>query len=167
VTDEIVTPSQTIGPLYGFSLIFAGCEYAVDPESPDALRLEGRLFDGEGPLAYPDGLVEVWQGEQWARSRTDEEGRFRFVVRKPSPTPLPDGRLQAPHLNVLVFARGLLRSPQTRMYFPDEGEANAADPVLELVPAERRATLLAHAEDGGLRFDLHLQGEHETVFFDV
>jgi len=161
------TPSQTSGPLYGYALIFEGAENAVDPSSSGAIPLEGRVFDGEGPLAYPDCFLEVWQGEQWARGRTDEEGRFRFVVRKPEPTPTPDGDPQAPHLNVTVFSRGLLKQCPTRLYFPDEEEANATDPALRLVPEDRRHTLLAREEDGVLRFDIHLQGEQETVFFAV
>jgi protocatechuate 3,4-dioxygenase alpha subunit len=145
--------------------MFEDSQSAVDPESADAIRLEGRVYDGHGPLAYPDCLLEVWQGEQFARSRTDEEGRFRFVVRKPDALEAPDGTQLAPHLNVSVFARGLLKQAQTRMYFPDEA-ANATDPVLELVPEGDRHTLIAREEDGVLRFDIHLQGEQETVFFD-
>lgn len=161
----VPTPSQTSGPLWGFALMFEDSQSAVDPESADAIRLEGRVYDGHGPLAYPDCLLEVWQGEQFARSRTDEEGRFRFVVRKPDALEAPDGTQLAPHLNVSVFARGLLKQAQTRMYFPDEA-ANATDPVLELVPEGDRHTLIAREEDGVLRFDIHLQGEQETVFFD-
>jgi protocatechuate 3,4-dioxygenase, alpha subunit len=164
---SVPTPSQTSGPLWGFALIFEGSAHAVDPASEGATSLEGRVFDGEGPLVWPDCFLEVWQGEQWARTRTDEGGRFRFVVRKPEPTPTPEGDPQAPHLNAAVFARGLLKPCATRIYFPDEGEANAADPVLQLVPAGRRHTLVAREEDGVLRFDVHLQGEQETVFFAV
>jgi protocatechuate 3,4-dioxygenase alpha subunit len=80
---------------------------------------------------------------------------------------MPDGRLQAPHIVVGVFARGLLKRLATRMYFPDEEEANAADPVLAELGAEERATLVAVAEDGGLRFDIRLQGEGQTTFFAV
>ena len=145
--------------------MFEDSENAVDPDSPGALRLEGRVFDGNGALAYPDCLLEVWQGELFARARTDEEGRFGLVVRKPAALSAPDGTRLAPHLNVSVFARGLLKQAQTRMYFPDE-EANASDPVLQLVPEEDRDTLVAREEDGVLRFDIHLQGEQETVFFD-
>ena len=167
MADTLVpTPSQTSGPLWGFALMFEDSQNAVDADSPGALRLEGRVFDGNRPLAYPDCLLEVWQGEQFARSRTDEEGRFRLVVRKPEPLSAPDGAVLAPHLNVSVFARGLLKQAQTRLYFPDEEEANASDPVLELVPEEDRNTLIAREENGVLRFDIHLQGEQETVFFD-
>jgi protocatechuate 3,4-dioxygenase, alpha subunit len=164
---RVPTPSQTSGPLWGFALIFDGSAEVVDPDDDGAIPLEGSVFDGNGPLAWPDCFLEVWQGEQWARTRTDEEGRFRFVVRKPGPTPSPDGGPQAPHLNVTVFARGLLKPCSTRIYFPDEEEANAEDPVLQLVPAERRHTLVAYEADGVLRFDVYLQGEQETVFFAV
>jgi protocatechuate 3,4-dioxygenase alpha subunit len=163
---ELPSPSQTIGPLYGFALMFEGSEHLVEPRSPGAIRLEGTLHDGNGPLAYPDGMLEVWHGDLWARSRTDEHGVFRFVVVKPEAATLPTGEPQAPHLNVTVFSRGLLKPAQTRMYFQDE-EANARDPVLRLVPAEDRHTLIATTDGDGLRFDIHLQGERETVFFDV
>jgi protocatechuate 3,4-dioxygenase alpha subunit len=162
----VPTPSQTSGPLWGFALMFDGSENAVEPGSPGALRLEGRVFDGNGPLAHPDCLLEIWQGDLFARSRTDAEGRFRVTVRKPEALVAADGTRLAPHLHVSVFARGLLKQAQTRLYFPDEEEANAADPVLDLVPAEDRHTLIAREEDGALRFDIHLQGEQETVFFD-
>jgi protocatechuate 3,4-dioxygenase alpha subunit len=153
--------------MYGFALIFEGSELALDEASPEAVPIEGRILDGDGePVAYPDALIEVWRGEQWARSRTDADGRYRVVVSKPDAAELPGIGVEAPYLNVSVFARGLLRAANTRLYFPDEAEANAADPVLELVPAERRHTLVAEQNDGGLRFDIRLQGDDETVFFE-
>jgi protocatechuate 3,4-dioxygenase alpha subunit len=154
------TPSQTVGPFFGFAMPFAGDHSAVAADALGALRIEGQLLDGAGE-PVPDGLLEAWHGDQFARSRTDPEGLFHFVVRKPAPG--PDG--QAPHLEVTVFARGLLRHLPTRLYFPDEALANAADPVLERVPAERRHTLVARDDAGVLRFDVRLQGEDETVFF--
>jgi protocatechuate 3,4-dioxygenase alpha subunit len=154
------TPSQTAGPFFGFAMPFAGDHLAVPADAPGAVRVEGQLLDGAGE-PVPDGLLEAWQGDQFARSGTDPEGLFHFVVRKPAPG--PDG--QAPHLEVTVFARGLLRHLPTRMYFPDEGEANAADPTLQRVPEERRHTLVARDDAGVLRFDVRLQGEDETVFF--
>jgi protocatechuate 3,4-dioxygenase alpha subunit len=154
------TPSQTVGPFFGFAMPFPGGENSA----PEGLRIEGQLIDGAGE-PVPDGLVEVWHGEQFARCRTDPEGLFHFVVRKPPPSSGPDGRTQAPHLEVNVFARGLMRHLPTRMYFPDEAAANAADPALELA-GERRDTLVARQEDGALRFDIRLQGEGETVFFE-
>jgi protocatechuate 3,4-dioxygenase alpha subunit len=163
------TPSQTAGPLWGFALMFHGCEHAVDPSDPDAIRVEGMIVDGaDEPFGYPDSFVEVWQGEQFARARTDEQGRYSVTVAKPGPVSLSDGRLQAPHLNVSVFGRGLLKQAQTRLYFPDEAAANESDPVLQLVDPDRRSSLIARADGGGLRFDIMLQGdrETETVFFD-
>lgn len=161
----VPSPSQTMGPLYGFSLMFEGSDEAVAPDSPGAVRIEGLILDGDGvPLAWPEGYIEVWEGDQMARSRTDETGRYRVVVRKPAPTPTAEGVL-APYLNVAVFARGLLKQVLTRIYFPDEQDANATDPVLELVPAEDRALLVAVADGEALRFDIHLQGERETPFF--
>ncbi len=156
------TPSQTVGPFFSFALPFPDGASAADPGVPGALRIEGQLLDGAGE-PVPDGLLEAWSGQQFARCGTDPEGLFHFLVRRPAPG--PNG--QAPHLDVTVFARGLLRHLVTRVYFPDEGPANAADPVLQLVDPDRRHTLIARAEDGALRFDVRLQGEEETVFFAV
>jgi protocatechuate 3,4-dioxygenase alpha subunit len=154
-----------MGPLYGYALMFEGSHEAVAPDSPGAVRIEGLILDGDGvPLAWPEGYIEVWEGEQMARGRTDDTGRYSVVVRKPAPTATPDGEL-APHLNVAVFARGLLKQVVTRIYFPDEEAANAADRVLELVPPEDRELLVAVPEGDVLRFDIHLQGERETPFF--
>jgi protocatechuate 3,4-dioxygenase alpha subunit len=114
-------------------------------------------------------MVEIWQADAegryrgdfgWGRSGTDEEGRFAFTTVKPGAV---DG--QAPHLVVLVFARGLLKPVLTRMYFPDEAEANERDAVLGSVPEEQRATLVAQARDDALEFDVHLQGDRQTAFF--
>ena len=104
----------------------------------------------------------------FGRCATDAEGRFEFVTVKPGPVPGPDDRLQAPHIDVSVFARGLLNRLVTRIYFPDEAEANAGDPVLALIEDEaERQTLIAGQEDGALRFDIRLQGEGETAFFAI
>ena len=156
------TPSQTVGPFFGFALPFANDQHAVDAGAPGAVRIEGQLLDGAGQ-PVPDGLLEAWQGEQFARSGTDREGVFHFLVRKPDAGP----HGQAPHLYVTLFARGLLRHLTTRLYSPDEERANAADPVLGLVDADRRATLVARDDGGVLRWDVHLQGEEETVFFAI
>src|SRR5438876_7160924 len=162
-----LTPSQTGGPFFGVGLPFEKGEQLVTPGSAGAIRLEGQVLDGNGE-PVPDALVEIWQpGTGFGRARTDSEGAFSFTTAKPSATPAPDGRLQAPHLNVTVFARGLLRHLVTRMYFPDEAAANIADPVLNLVEPDRRPTLLARDDGGVLRFDIHLQGERETVFFVI
>jgi protocatechuate 3,4-dioxygenase alpha subunit len=160
------TPSQTVGPFFGFALPFEAGPETVDAGAPGALRIEGRLLDGDG-LPVPDGLLELWQGDQFARCRTDAEGGFQFTVRKPETVPEPEGQRQAPHFNVNVFARGLLKHLLTRVYFPDEEAANAADPVLRLVEEDLRRTLVARDGGGVMRFDVHLQGEEETVFFAV
>ena len=154
------TPSQTVGPFFGFALPYPGDHRLVAPDSPGALRVEGQVLDGDG-APVPDALVEMWQGKLFGRCGTDAEGAFRFIVAKPR-----EGPGQAAHLNVTVFARGLLRHLATRMYFPDEPEANLADPVLALVSdPDARETLIARDDGGVLRFDIRLQGERETVFF--
>jgi protocatechuate 3,4-dioxygenase alpha subunit len=163
---HIPTPSQTVGPFFGFALPFAGGGDAVPHATADALRIEGQVLDGAGePVA--DSLVEVSQGELFARSRTDGEGAFHFTVRKPAALRLSDGRMRAPHLNVTVFARGLLRHLATFIYFPEEVAANQADPVLQLLEPAPRETLIAHRDGEILRFDIRLQGENETAFFVI
>ena len=161
---RIPTPSQTVGPFFGFALPFHADAEAVNPGSPGAVRIEGQVLDGAGE-AVPDALIEVWHGDQFARCRTDAEGAFHFTVRKPPPVRGTDGGENAPHLMVTVFARGLLRQLSTRVYFPDEEEANRADPVLDLVDPKYRHTLIASQDGGVLNFDIRLQGENETVFF--
>lgn len=123
------------------------------------MRIEGQVFDGANHVVR-DALLEAWQDDQFARCRTDEEGAFHLTVRKPQAA-----KGEAPFLNVMVFARGLLRHLPTRMYFPDEQHANAGDRVLNRVGAARRHTLVAHSDGDVLHFDVHLQGESETVFF--
>ena len=157
------TPSQTVGPYYAIGLSRRSENELVPPSDPAAVTLSGRLLDGEGdPI---DGMIEVWDAvsARWGRSGTDAEGRFSFVVAKPS----GGAEGQAPRLDVHVFARGLLKHQLTRIYFPDEAEANAADPVLSSLPEEERQTLVAEAEEGALRFDIRMQGERATVFFAV
>jgi protocatechuate 3,4-dioxygenase alpha subunit len=158
---RIPTPSQTVGPFFGIGLPFPGDSDAV-PLSQGAIRIEGQLLDGKGePVS--DGLIEVWGAEQFARCRTDSEGAFHFTVIKPGLESDED----APHLNVTVFARGLLRHLATRMYFPGEGAANAKDRVLGRIDSDRRETLIAQTDGSVLRFDIRLQGESETVFFQL
>jgi len=137
------TPSQTVGPYYEIGLCRRSEKELVPPGEPGALRLTGQLLDGD-EVPVRDGVIEVWDAEnrRWGRCGTDADGRFSFLV----------GR--ARHLEVYVFARGLLRHQLTRIYFPDA--ANGAPP-----------TLVAEQEDGGLRFDIRLQGERQTVFFAV
>lgn len=167
------TPSQTIGPFFNFALPFDSGPYVVPDGTPGAIRVVGRVTDGAGE-PVPDALIETWQADAdgrfggspdfrgYGRCPTDEDGEFFFLTVKPGQVA---GR--APHIDVILFARGLLLNLVTRIYFPDEEAANAADPVLAAVDPERRATLVAHKDGDTLRFDIRLQGEHETVFFDV
>ncbi|MFG3340773.1 protocatechuate 3,4-dioxygenase subunit alpha [Glycomyces sp. NPDC048151] len=165
-----LTPSQTVGPFFGFALPYEGDATIVDGGD---LRVHGSVFDGDGE-PIPDALIEVLQADTdgrfhragfggFGRCSTRPEGRYAFTTVKPGGT--ADGC--APHLAFIVHARGLLVHLHTRMYFPEEAEANAADPVLNAVPEGRRATLVGERTDEGIRFDIRLQGEHETVFFDV
>lgn len=159
------TPSQTVGPFFSLCLSERSCNELV---SGGAGRIEGTVLDGAGQ-PVPDAMVEIWQANAdgvytddfgWGRCGTDADGRYSFVTVKP-------GRVegQAPHLVVLVFARGLLKPVLTRMYFPDEQEANAADPVLSALEAGSAETLVAEPSAGGFRFDIRLQGERQTSFF--
>ena len=151
------TPSQTIGPFFHLTLGSPGPAKMVADDQPGVTVLAGRVLDGAGD-GVSDALVELWDGENFARCHSETNGGFSFVVTKPPPL---DG---APHFAVSVFARGLLGRLVTRCYFPDEA-ANADDPVLAAMAPERRATLVAAPESDGLRFDICLQGERETVFF--
>ncbi|HVM55929.1 MAG TPA: hypothetical protein VMT74_00610 [Gaiellaceae bacterium] len=155
------TPSQTVGPYYAIGLSRKPQNELVARNAPGATMLIGQLIDGQGaPIS--DGMIEAWDagGKRWGRSGTDADGRFSFVVAKPDAQPG-----QAPRLDVLVFARGLLRHELTRVYFPDEADANAADPVLSALDEPDRATLVAEQEDGALRWDIRTQGDRATVFF--
>ncbi len=156
------TPSQTVGPYYAIGLCRRPDNELVPPGDPSSLRLIGRLLDGEG--VGIDGMIEVWDAgaQRWGRSGTDSEGMFQFTVAKPEAA-----AGEAPRLDVVVFARGLLKHQLTRLYFPDEAAANAADPVLSQLSEEDRATLVAEPEDGALRFDIRMQGDRATVFFAV
>jgi protocatechuate 3,4-dioxygenase, alpha subunit len=162
------TPSQTVGPFFAIGLPWPGGPYAVPEGTPGAVWLRGRVTDGAGePVG--DALLETWQsgseGRGFARCGTDDDGCYAILFRKPGPVPGPDGTTQAPHLAMSVFARGLLHRVVTRVYFDDEAEANAADPVLtSVVEADRRATLIAVRSGDGYQFDIRLQGEGETVF---
>ena len=191
------TPSQTVGPFFAYCLTsdqygypfrgLAGPVMADEECAGEHIRLVGRVLDGEG-APIDDAVIELWQADSRGRyahpadargtnapfagfgrcgTGTDPERRFAFDTIKPGA--IGDG--QAPHLNLVVFMRGLLSHLYTRAYFSDEAAANAADPVLATVAAERRATLLAERAQTALgvvyRFDIRMQGEHETVFFDV
>ena len=160
-----LTPSQTVGPFFHLGLAW--------PRSPDAagaLTLTGQVFDGAG-APVPDALLEIWQADATGvpqpgvglqRTAVDADGRFSFQLLKPGATPGT-----APHLVLTVFARGLLRQLHTRVYFPEDDASLDSDPVLALIPPARRATLIARRAGPDYRFDIHLQGSQETVFFDV
>ena len=173
-----LTPSQTAGPYLSIGLLRDLVPTVlVEPGDPRAIRIRGRLVDGAGD-GVGDGLVEIWQADEagrygteafpgFGRAGTADGGRFEFVTLKPGRVPWPDGGLQAPHVAVGILARGLLKRVVTRLYFPDEVEANEADPVLTALSPSRRETLVAVPEDGGLRFDIRLQGPAQTTFFAV
>jgi protocatechuate 3,4-dioxygenase alpha subunit len=162
-----VTPSQTVGPFFGVGLPYKGSEQPVKPGTPGLIRLEGQVVDGKGD-PVPDALIEIWEPSiGFGRCRTDPEGAFHFLTAKPASAQTAEGRSEAPHLNLTVFARGLLRHLLTRVYFPDESAANENDPVLSLIDPARRPTLVARQDGQVLRFDIRLQGENETVFFAI
>ena len=188
-TTPLPTPSQTSGPYLAIGLLDGFVGSSLVPENdPRAIRIRGRLLDGNGD-PVPDGLVEIWQANSagryahpadgrtdlpledgfvgFGRSGTVDDGWFEFVTVKPGPVPAPAGGLQAPHLVVVVSARGLLKQLVTRLYFPDEEAANADDAVLSELEEDERATLVAQPDDGGLRFDIRLQGAGQTTFFAV
>jgi protocatechuate 3,4-dioxygenase, alpha subunit len=189
-----ITPSQTIGPFLAIGLPWPDGPFVVPPGTPGAITINGQIVDGAG-MPVPDALVETWQADPesrfdhpddprgaavpavagfrgFGRSATDADGNFRIVTLRPGLLPCPGGGTEAPHLDVSVFTRGLLNRVVTRIYFADEEEANATDPVLAaIVDPVRRATLIAAADPGRpageFRFDIRLRGGHETVFFDV
>jgi protocatechuate 3,4-dioxygenase alpha subunit len=181
------TTSQTVGPFLHIGLTWLMNDNLAGPEvKGERVTIRGRVLDGDGQ-AVTDALVEIWQANAYGkyahpddtqdkplepgfrgfgRVPTDQDGAFRFTTIKPGSVPGPGGKQQAPHLLVLVFMRGLLKHLVTRLYFPDEA-GNAQDPVLERVPQDRRHTLIARQVDkGALEWNVRLQGEGETVFFD-
>lgn len=161
-----LTPSQTVGPFLHLALAEPAWRHPVAAEDPSALTLHGAVFDGDG-AAVADAVVETWQyGGPFARCATDDAGRWDVRVRRPVAVPTLDGTPQAPHVVVSVFARGLLDRVVTRAYL--EGEpSNAGDPGLRAA-GERAAVLLARADgEQSYRFDIHLQGPDESVFFAV
>jgi protocatechuate 3,4-dioxygenase, alpha subunit len=171
------TPSQTVGPFFAIELPYSDGPYVVADGTDGAIWLRGRVFDGAGE-PVPDAMIESWQADPqgsfesdfrgFGRSGTDAEGAWAILTLKPGPVPGADGTRQAPHVDLSVFARGLLHRVVTRIYFADEEQANAADPVLTALPDDAaRATLIAAREDDGYRHDIHLQGADETVFFAV
>ena len=160
-----LTPSQTVGPFFAIGLSETIGGDAVPAATPGALRISGQVLDGEG-TPVPDAVVETSQPEGAGRCATDDEGHFVIVTVKPAHDRTSAGESGAPHLDISVFARGLLSRLVTRMYFPDERDANTLDPVLAGLTSGERETLVAAPDGGGLRFDIHLEGASETVFFD-
>lgn len=186
-----VTPSQTVGPFFSPCLLKDDMRVLIGPGSDGArIRIEGRVSDGDG-APVSDAVVEIWQANAhgrynhpldtrdlpldpeftgFGRCGTDDDGRFSFETVKPGPAPFNETTMQAPHICVTVYGRGLLNHLATRLYFDDESSV-ATDPVLLCVPAELRSTLLARRQPAGAiatyRFDIVLQGEGETSFFDL
>jgi protocatechuate 3,4-dioxygenase alpha subunit len=190
-----LTPSQTVGPFFAYGLTSAGAYTWPDAFSNnlvtsdtlgERIRIEGTVYDGDG-APVPDAMLEIWQADAqgrysdpkdtrgstnssfrgFGRVGTSAEGTFAFDTIKPGAVPGPDGVMQAPHVVMAIFARGMLLQTYTRLYF-DGDAANTTDAVLNLVPKDRRATLIATGNgSGAFRFDIRLQGEQETVFFAV
>jgi protocatechuate 3,4-dioxygenase alpha subunit len=192
VTKQPLTSSQTVGPFFGPALVREDAtQHVLTTPNTDGqrIRIEGCVYDGDGAVV-PDAMVEIWQANAYGRynhpsdesdapldpeftgfgrAGADDNGRFWFETILPGPVAFDRERTQAPHIAVTIFARGLLTHLYTRIYFADE-PANATDPILELVPPERRETLIATRDDDGAtpvyRFDIILQGPGETVFFN-
>jgi protocatechuate 3,4-dioxygenase alpha subunit len=182
------TPSATVGPYLAIGLSWADGVFAAAEGTPGGVWIRGRVFDGAGAVV-PDAMIETWQADPdggfpspedprgaasypgfrgYARAQTvHPPGEFGIFTLKPGRVPDGEGGLQAPHVDVSVFARGLLDRLVTRIYFADEAEANAEDVVLRSLPEDGRRTLLATPTDDGYRLDIRLQGDSETVFFAV
>ena len=184
----LTTSSQTVGPFHRIGLESGEVtDLAPDGVAGERITLSGRVVDGDGK-PVTDAVVEIWQANAqgkyahpddaqdkpidprfrgFGRCLTDAQGAYRFRTIKPGRVPGPEGALQAPHVVVVVLMRGLLKHLLTRVYFPDD-PANATDPVLQLVPAERRASLIARTSGrrNELEWNVILQGRDETVFFD-
>jgi protocatechuate 3,4-dioxygenase alpha subunit len=162
------TPSQTVGPFFHDALLRPDA-VAVAPATGPCVRIVGTVRDGAG-AGVPDAVLEAWQGRDFRRVATGEGGHFTFTMTHPSA--VSGERTEAPHVEVVLFARGLLNQLVTRIYFPDT-TGHETDPVLRRVPAERRSTLVARPEPGtdgpgpAFRFDIVLQGADETVFLDI
>jgi protocatechuate 3,4-dioxygenase alpha subunit len=182
------TPSATVGPYLAIGLTWPDGVWAAAEGTSGAFWIRGRVFDGAGDLV-PDAMIETWQADPdggfpspedprgaseypgfrgFARSHTAEPaGEFAVFTLKPGRLPDGEGGLQAPHIDVSVFARGMLDRVVTRIYFADEAEANAEDAVLRGLTDEQRRTLVAERSGDGYTLDIHLQGDRETVFFAV
>jgi protocatechuate 3,4-dioxygenase alpha subunit len=180
------TPSATVGPYLAIGLTWPDGQLAAAEGTPGAFWIRGRVIDGAGDVV-PDAMVETWQADPdggfaspedprgaatytgfrgYARAQT-LSGEFGIFTLKPGRVPDGEGGLQAPHIDVSVFARGILDRVVSRIYFADEADDNAEDVVLRGLPEDRRDTLLATPTDDGYRLDIHLQGDRETVFFAV
>jgi protocatechuate 3,4-dioxygenase, alpha subunit len=169
------TPSQTVGPYFAYSLTPEQYKYdfiqMIDNQMvdvfirPDAITILGKIFDGEG-VVIPDAIIEIWDAKNQLFGRfgtgTDSEKRFIFHTVKPEPV---DG--QAPYLSVIIFMRGQLIHTYTRIYFSEEDVLNQHDETLNLVPADRKHTLFANKKGNIYEFNIYMQGENETVFFDI
>lgn len=176
------TPGQTVGPFYGYALPFEKDRELLAPGSPGSIRLQGTVYDGAGN-PVPDAILEIWQPDAdgniihqtgslvrdgytftgWGRSSAGNSGLYTFTTVNPGPT-RPGA---APFIAVAVFARGLMNRLFTRIYLPEDREALAADPLLSSLDPARRQTLIARRDpDGGLAWDVRLQGKDETVFLD-
>jgi len=184
------TTWQTVGPYFQIGLQWLN-QNNLAPEgvSGERVTIEGRVLDGDG-VPVPDAVVEIWQANAhgkyahpedtqakvlepaftgYGRIPTDGQGTFRFTTIKPGSVPGPDGNDQAPHLLVSIFMRGLLTRLVTRVYFPNEPR-NAGDCILNLVEPERRSTLIARpipGRPGAYAWNIALQGQNETVFFEL
>jgi protocatechuate 3,4-dioxygenase, alpha subunit len=189
-----ITPSATVGPYFKYGLTPAGQYAWTDTFPTSAVTLDaagervliaGRVLDGDN-VGVPDAMIEIWQADStgryahplhgssgntafkgFARVDTDKAGHYRIETIKPGKVAIPEGSIQAPHILICLFARGMLKHVFTRVYFADEAAANAKDPVLGLVPAKRRPTLIAERMGNTYQFDIRIQGGAETVFFDV
>jgi protocatechuate 3,4-dioxygenase alpha subunit len=180
-----LTASQTVGPFFRFALEHPSwSDLTADGTAGEPVRIVGRVLDGDG-VGVPDAMLEIWQADShgsydrardfrgFGRAATDPEGRYEFQTVRPGIVPTPDGTLQAPHIALTIFARGLLHHLVTRIYFGDRHVENASDPVLASIQdATVRETLFAVPEPSGndgvarYHFDISLQGERETAFFD-
>jgi protocatechuate 3,4-dioxygenase, alpha subunit len=181
-----VTPSQTAGPFLHIGMLWPDGPSVVDENAPGAIWIGGRIVDGAGEMVT-DALVETWQADPagrfaspedprgavadfrgWGRCATDDQGSWRIHTIKPGPVPASDSGTQAPHIDLTIHARGLLRQLFTRVYFADEADANSTDPVLLSLPDDAaRRSLLAAPVEGGYVIDFRLQGDDATVFFEV